>query len=209
MGALQKEGNSVKVLLTFISPRPRSTVYGTAESLQVSSFRSRHHSNALNQDGNVLLSDDPNRRPHQVGDSVPIYVQSVWPPNSLRIEDGLKRLGYLDERHLTVSGPDLVKDTSRIARVVAAHVCHNGRRLRVRSFVLDALLRLAAREDVSGFVLNTHSNGTIVGLDVVQELPPFAAEKIRAIITAGSPIRKNVVPFCWGIHKSTRPQTKI
>lgn len=264
--------------------------------------------NALNQDGNALLSDDPDRRPHQVGDSVPIYVQSVWPPNSLHIEDGLKRLGSWDEHHLTVSGPDLVKDNARIAQValvysrlqgegplvgstviagavttisarhyshltgllhmmlvdimqpvaqslwtnllkhpsqpdsvsspslrirqdagyphegspqqlsgfmavlrqlendVAAYVYHNGRRQRVRSFILDALLRLAAREDVSGIVLNTHSNGTIIGLDVVQELPPFAAEKIRAIITAGSPIRKYVDIFDWGKHIPTVPK---
>ncbi len=263
---------------------------------------------ALNQDGNVLLSDDPDRQPRQVGDSVPIYVQSVWPPNSLHIEDGLKRLGSWDENHLSASGPDLVKDNARIAHValvysrlegegplvgaaaiagamttisarhyshitglldmtfvdimqpamqslwtkllnhptqpdsvtkqslsirqdeshphqrppqqlsgfmavlrqlendVAAYVCDNGRRQRVRSFVLDALLRLAARKDISGIVLNTHSNGTIVGLDVVQELPPFAAEKIRAIITAGSPIRKYVDLFGWGKHIHTVPK---
>ena len=34
---LQKEGNSVKVLLTFVSPPPRSTIHETAEPLQVAS----------------------------------------------------------------------------------------------------------------------------------------------------------------------------
>jgi hypothetical protein len=81
---------------------------------------------------------------------------------------------------------------------VAAYICDNGSRQRVRSFVLDALLRLALRDDVSGIILNTHSNGTLIGLDVVQELPPLAAKKIRAIITAGSPIRKYVDLFTWG-----------
>jgi hypothetical protein len=264
----------------------------------------------LNQDGNLLLSDDPDRRPHQVGDSVPIYVQSVWPPNSLHIEDGLKRLGSWDEHHMNISGPDLVKDNARIAHValvyaklegegplvgvaaiaggmtsisarhyshvtglldmtfvdiiqpniqslwtklsnhpglpdsvprpslqirqdegnphkeppqqlsgfmavlrqlendVAAYVCDNGRRQRVRSFVLAALLRLAARDDVSAIVLNTHSNGTIVGLDIIQELPPFAAGKIRAFVTAGSPIRKYVDLFAWGKHIFTTPKVE-
>ncbi len=50
---------------------------------------------------------------------------------------------------------------------VAAYISDNGSRQRVRSFVLDALLRLALRDDVSGIILNTHSNGTLIGLDVV------------------------------------------
>ncbi len=47
-------------------------------------------------------------------------------------------------------------------------------------------------------MLNTHSNGTVIGFDVVQELPPYAAEKIRAVITAGSPRRKYIDLFEWG-----------
>jgi len=89
---------------------------------------------------------------------------------------------------------------------VATYVCHNGRRQRVRSFVQDALLRLACRDDVSGIILNTHSNGTVIGLDVVAELPPFASEKIRAVITAGSPIRKYVDLFSWGKHLAVIPK---
>ena len=88
---------------------------------------------------------------------------------------------------------------------VAAYVCHNELRQRIRSFVLDALLRLASRGDVSGIILNTHSNGTLIALDVVQELPPDAARKIRAIITAGSPIRKYIDFFEWGKHLAVRP----
>ncbi len=88
---------------------------------------------------------------------------------------------------------------------VAAYVCHNESRQRIRSFVLDALLRLALRDDVSGIILNTHSNGTLIALDVVQELPPNAAERIRAIITAGSPIRKYIDFFEWGKHLAVKP----
>jgi hypothetical protein len=265
----------------------------------------------LNTDGNVLLSDDPTRRKHQVGESVPIYVQSVWPPNSLHVEDGLMRLGSWDQhrRRIDIGDAPLVTGDARIAHValvysrlegeeseigatamiggmstisarhyshvtslmdmmfmdilrpameslwsnllkhpsqadskpmpglrirqdkgyhdeppqqlsgftailkmiendVAAYICHNEKRQRVRRFVLDALQRLTAREDVSGIVLNTHSNGTVVGLDVVQELPPYAAEKIRAIITAGSPIRKYIDLFEWGNRVALVPQVE-
>ncbi len=50
----------------------------------------------LNQNGNVLLSDDPDRQPFQEEKkSVPIYVSSIWPNESgaLRREKGLMRLG--------------------------------------------------------------------------------------------------------------------
>lgn len=81
---------------------------------------------------------------------------------------------------------------------VACYVCHNEERERVRAFVAEALLRLASRDDVEAIVLNTHSNGTVVALDVLRELPPYAAAKIKTFITAGSPLRKYVDLFHWG-----------
>lgn len=81
---------------------------------------------------------------------------------------------------------------------VACYICHNEERERVRSFVFEALLRLAARDDVGAIIFNTHSNGTVVGLDALRQLPPFASEKIKAFITAGSPLRKYVDLFQWG-----------
>lgn len=284
---------------------PEDDVPGYADDLH------RFLCNELNKDGNVLLSDDPNRQKHQVGESVPIYVQSVWPPNTLHVEDGLKRLGSWDKHHRTIDIKDapLVTGDARIAHValvysrlegeeseigaaamigamstasarhyshvisimdmmfmdimrpameslwtnlmkhpsqadsepkpsmrirqdkgyhdeppqqlsgftallrmiendVAAYVCHNEKRQRVRRFVLDALQRLTAREDVAGIVLNTHSNGTVIGVDVVQDLPPYAAEKIRGIITAGSPIRKYIDLFEWGNRIALVPQVE-
>lgn len=81
---------------------------------------------------------------------------------------------------------------------VACYVCHNEERERVRSFVAEALLRLAVRHDVENIVFNTHSNGTVVALDVIRQLPPFAAAKIKTFVTAGSPLRKYVNLFHWG-----------
>lgn len=81
---------------------------------------------------------------------------------------------------------------------VACYVCYNEERERVRSFVFEALLRLASRNDVGAIVLNTHSNGTVIALDVMRNLPPLAAGKIKAFVTAGSPLRKYVDLFHWG-----------
>lgn len=81
---------------------------------------------------------------------------------------------------------------------VACYVCHNEERERVRAFVFEAIVRLAARDDVGAIVFNTHSNGTVIGLDVLRQLPPFAAAKVKAFITAGSPLRKYVDLFRWG-----------
>jgi hypothetical protein len=81
---------------------------------------------------------------------------------------------------------------------VASYVCKNELRERVRSFVHEALLRLAARDDVEGIVVNSHSQGTVVAYDVLRTLPPSATAKVRAFITAGSPLRKYVDLFSWG-----------
>jgi hypothetical protein len=52
---------------------------------------------------------------------VPIDVQSVWPTDSLHIEDGLKRLGSWDEDHMNVGSDDLVKGNANIAHVALVY----------------------------------------------------------------------------------------
>jgi hypothetical protein len=89
---------------------------------------------------------------------------------------------------------------------MATYVARNDLRERVRGFVQEALLRVFQHSDVSGVVLNTHSQGTMIGWDVLCRLPFFAwREKhdrndgiLRAFVTAGSPIRKYVDLFAWG-----------
>jgi hypothetical protein len=81
---------------------------------------------------------------------------------------------------------------------VALYVCRNDLRERVRSFVHDAILRLACRDDVGAVVVNAHSNGTVIAADVLHQLPPVASSKIEWFITAGSPLRKYVDLFDWG-----------
>jgi hypothetical protein len=81
---------------------------------------------------------------------------------------------------------------------VAAYVTRNELRQRVRSFIQESLLRLAYRPDVAGIVVNSHSQGTAIAFDVLRDFPPVALSKIKAFITAGSPLRKYVDLFQWG-----------
>ena len=81
---------------------------------------------------------------------------------------------------------------------MASYICHNEERERVRSFVYEALMRLAYREDVDNIILNTHSNGTVIAFDVLRHLPEEVTNKIKAFVTAGSPLRKFVDLFNWG-----------
>lgn len=277
--------------------------------VKISGYADTLHANlcqALNQGGNVVLSDDPDRQnDRQQGESVPIYVESLWPTDQHlpSREEGLKRLGSWDVSQAKVivdpndKTQQLITGGARIAHValvysdlegdepafltvptaaamaaiysfryagigglletlfrdvkplletiaedaqkwfehpglsirqshqaeatgqpggleaviqnlqndVAAYVCQNGRRQRVRTFIIEALQRLASRDDVAAIVLNTHSNGTIMGIDALQELPPSARKKISTLITAGSPIRKYVDFFTWGKHLTVVP----
>jgi hypothetical protein len=81
---------------------------------------------------------------------------------------------------------------------VAAYVTRNEHRERVREFVRDAACRLVTRTDVDGLVVNGHSNGTVMGFDLVAALSPPSAQKVRALITSGSPLRKYVELLDWG-----------
>lgn len=89
---------------------------------------------------------------------------------------------------------------------VATYVVRNDLRERVRSFVEAALLGLLDRPDVSGLVVNAHSQGTLVCWDVLCRLPFYSwsadgdrrARLVRSLITAGSPIRKYVDMYAWG-----------
>jgi hypothetical protein len=89
---------------------------------------------------------------------------------------------------------------------MATYVVRNDLRERVRGFVESALLALAGRGDVSSLVVNTHSQGTMIGWDVLCRMPIGAWSDrgqpdrsiLRELVTAGSPIRKYVDLFAWG-----------
>ncbi len=89
---------------------------------------------------------------------------------------------------------------------MATYVARNDLRERVRGFVEDALLALAGRGDISNLVVNTHSQGTMIGWDVLCRMPLASWRDpdepgrsiLRDLVTAGSPIRKYVDLFAWG-----------
>lgn len=81
---------------------------------------------------------------------------------------------------------------------VAAYVTRNEHRERVRGFLRDATSRILARPDVDGVVINGHSNGTVMGYDLIAALSPPSASLVRALITSGSPLRKYVDLLDWG-----------
>ncbi|MHB8507684.1 MAG: hypothetical protein ACYDGR_03430 [Candidatus Dormibacteria bacterium] len=81
---------------------------------------------------------------------------------------------------------------------VCGYVCRNDLRERIRSFVREALLRLAARDDVARIVINSHSNGTVIAFDTLRALPGPVFQKVDTLVTAGSPLRKYAALFAWG-----------
>jgi hypothetical protein len=117
-----------------------------------------------------------------------------------RADLGSRSVKQLGQHGLAAPAPSpgLLAALRTLEDDVACYVCHNEERERVRSFVYEALMRLACREDVDSIVLNTHSNGTVVAFDVIRHLPEEAIRKIKAFVTAGSPLRKYVDLFHWG-----------
>jgi hypothetical protein len=83
---------------------------------------------------------------------------------------------------------------------VCAYVCRNDLRERIRSFVRAALLRIVAREDVASVVVNSHSNGTVIGFDMLRNFPAPSLAKVETFLTAGSPLRKYAELFTWGFE---------
>jgi len=102
-----------------------------------------------------------------------------------------------------VPSPGLLSVLRDLEDDVACYVCRDEERERVRSFVAEALLRLASRKDVGQIVLNAHSNGTVIAFDVARRLPEEVTRKIKVFVTAGSPLRKYVDLFYWGSQIQT------
>jgi hypothetical protein len=95
-------------------------------------------------------------------------------------------------------GGGLIATIMALEDDVVAYVCRNDLRESIRAFIREALRRLLAREDVLGVVVNAHSQGTVASFDVLQQYPQEQAARIRALVTAGSPLRKYADLFSWG-----------
>jgi len=136
--------------------------------------------------------------------------ERLKPSLRLRSDPGFKRKNWSENRYIEGRIPTGFRAILlQLQNDVAAYVCRNEMRERVRSFVLNALLRLAARDDVGGIVVNSHSNGTVIALDALRLLPSSAAEKVKAFVTAGSPIRKYIHFFRWGEQIESADPVKL
>lgn len=126
-------------------------------------------------------------------------------PGSLRLRDEAQRRQLRNrmrrhprrrEPNRRPSGPFSI--VWQVSQDVGGYVARHKYRERVRSFVEAVLTSLSCREDVRAIVLNTHSNGTVVGFDVLSDLDPSTDLKIRGLVTAGSPLRKYADLLGWG-----------
>lgn len=134
---------------------------------------------------------------HLVQRMMPGHSTPLPPTPSLRVRtDPGAPTTHRAPYHEDTSG--LFSTVRQLENDVAAYVCRNDLRTRVRGFVRDALCRLAYRSDVAAIVVNSHSNGTPIAYDVLHELTPNAITWVRALITAGSPLRKYADLFTWG-----------
>jgi hypothetical protein len=125
-----------------------------------------------------------------LGDAWTMVEHRGGAPSSLQVRS--------DQRHAPKDPFGLLATLKQLEEDVTTYVCRNDLRERVRGFVREALLRLAYRSDVDGIIINSHSQGTVLAFDVLRELPPVAAEKVRGFLTMGSPLRKYVDLFAWG-----------
>ena len=110
------------------------------------------------------------------------------------------RPSYTSASSPLAEGPaTLLADTLlAIENDFAAYVLRNDLRELIRGFVDDALMKLAAREDVGAIVINSHSQGTVAVFDVLTELSEVSTAKVKHLITSGSHLRKLVDLFNWG-----------
>jgi hypothetical protein len=140
-------------------------------------------------------------RGHRTHPIQPAQAATLGGPPSLQVRGDAYHLPRFGRKPVAAlpqaSSPSLGDVVLQLQDDVATYVCRNDLRQRVRSFVREALLRLIYREDVAGIVINAHSQGAVVALDVLSQLLPFEASKIWWLVTAGSPQRKYVNLFCW------------
>ena len=100
--------------------------------------------------------------------------------------------------HRTPASSGLMGTILALEDDVVAYVCRNDLRERIKEFIAEALRRLLARPDVAGVVVNAHSQGTVAVFDVLRQHPADPQPRVRALVTAGSPLRKYADLFSWG-----------
>jgi hypothetical protein len=197
-----QDGSISHIALVYSNLEPMDPEVGaTAISLGMSLASASHYGSVTNLlhtavvDGLAMIGN------HTAVDQEPV---SSRPRPNLKFRT-VKHLGQQGQAAPTPP-PGILASLRNIEDDVACYVCYNEERERVRSFVHEALLRIACRDDVENIVLNTHSNGTVVAFDVLRNLPQQVTKKIKIFVTAGSPLRKYADLFHWGHEIQSRYQ---
>ena len=202
---LAPQGKIAHVALVYSPSEPLQPRHGSvADALARAVLAHDHYISAL---GALRLAlGDVWAALHETKD---VTAQSTLRPRTdLPLAAHHRRLAELLHGHPVASSPEpgALAIFRALEDDMATYVARNDLRERVRGFVEEALLELSDREDISGLVLNAHSQGTVICWDVLCRLPFFAwrdagdrrAGMLRAFVTAGSPIRKYVDLFAWG-----------
>jgi hypothetical protein len=189
-----EDGSISHIALVYSNLEPMDTEVGaSAISLGMSLPSASHYGSVTNLlhtaivDGLAMIGN------HTAVDQEPV---SSRPRPNLKFRT-VKHLGQQGQA-LPTPPAGILATLRNLEDDVACYVCYNEERERVRSFVHEALMRIACRIDVENIILNTHSNGTVIAFDVLRNLPQQVTKKIKTFITAGSPLRKYADLFHWG-----------
>jgi hypothetical protein len=210
---LVSEGGKIAhVALVYSPSEPLEPRFGeTAEALSRAAISHSHYTSALG--ALRLLASDAMAALHE--DSGGDGGSTLIPRSDLDVPVQHGLLGRVLHRGARAAAkvpaaasetPGVFETLRALQDDVATYVTRNDLRERVRDFVENALLLLIDRDDITGIVINAHSQGTVLCWDVLCRLPFSSwirrgdrrAGLFRQFLTAGSPIRKYVDMFAWG-----------
>ena len=189
-----KDGSVSHIALVYSNLEPMDPEVGaSAITLEMSLAAVSHYGGVTSLLHTALVDGLAIIGNHATVDQQPV---SSRPRTNLNFR-AVKHLGHQGQAAPAPS-PGILTALRNIEDDVACYVCYNEERERVRSFVHEALMRIAIRDDVENIIFNAHSNGTVVAFDVLRTLPQQVTKKIKIFVTAGSPLRKYADLFHWG-----------
>lgn len=156
---------------------------------------------------NMVLQDIEgllHHQPTKVSGSPSLRVRRDRPNDEPRVRPDQPAPAELVASMPTSGVADVIK---QVEDDVGAYIARDRLRQRARGFVAEAISRLCTRDDIQAVVVNAHSNGTVIALDAIRLVSPNRAEKVRAFVTAGSPLRKYVRLFDWDTSVEQLPRT--
>jgi hypothetical protein len=210
---VSEEGRIAHVALVYSPSEPLEPRFGeTAEALARAAISHAHYTSTLGalqlllSDAWAALQEDSGGEPRS---TLTPRSDGEAPVHHGLLERVLHRGGQGpagDGAAAASSTPGAFGTLRALQDDIATYVTRNDLRERVRDFVEEALLLLIDRNDISGVVVNAHSQGTVLCWDVLCRLPFSSwssdgdrrATLFRHFVTAGSPIRKYVDMFAWG-----------